>query len=358
MTKSNRIPSAGAAGGTPAPRPARPVRVGLFGCGSFGRHHARVYAQSANAHLAGIHDRDPAAARAVAAEYGVPVYDDPRRLAADIQAASVAVPTASHAAVVLQLLRQGCDVLVEKPIASTLAEADEMALAAERGGRILQVGHLERFNPAVRLVRPRITQPLFFEVHRLSLFSPRSLDVDVLLDLMIHDLDIVLSFLSGPATAPEIEDLRAVGLPVLSRKADIANVRAAFSNGCVANFTASRVSTERVRKLRLFQPGEYISLDYSRQDAHVFSLAAGGPVGTPAPRGGALAAGTSAPAITASHLTAPPAEPLAEEIEAFLASVRTRQAPECGAAQARAALAAALRASQAMARHARRLGLG
>lgn len=331
--------------------PTAPVRVGLFGCGSFGRHHARVYAQSANARLIGIHDRNPAAARAVAAEFGVPVFDDPRRLAAEIQAASVAVPTAFHAAVALELLRQGCDVLVEKPIASTMAEADEIARAAERGGRILQVGHLERFNPAVRLVRPRITQPLFFEVHRLSLFSPRSLDVDVLLDLMIHDLDIVLSFMSGRQTtqgeSPEIEDLRAVGLPVLSPKADIANVRAAFSNGCVANFTASRVSTERIRKLRLFQPGEYISLDYTRQDAHVFSLATA-PGGSPA--------GPS-PSIIPSHLTAPPAEPLAEEIEAFLACVRTRQPPECGAAQARAALAAALRASHAMQRHAQRLGL-
>lgn len=327
-------------------RKTEPVRVGLFGCGSFGRHHARVYAQSPHAHLVGIHDRDPAAARGVAAEYGVPVYDDPERLAAEIEAASVAVPTAFHAEVATGILRQGCDVLVEKPIAPTLAEADEIALAAEEHGRILQVGHLERFNPAVRLIRPRITAPLFFEVHRLSLFSPRSLDVDVLLDLMIHDLDIVLSFLAIPGSPVEIEELRAVGLPVLSRKADIANVRVAFTNGCVANFTASRVSTERVRKLRLFQPGEYISLDYTRQDAHVFAL-------SPAPRPPA-----AAPAIMPRHLTTAPSEPLAEEIEAFLASVRTRQPPECGAAQARAALAAALKAGQAMARHARRLGLG
>ncbi len=331
---------------------AAPVRVGLFGCGSFGRHHARIYAQSPRAHLVGIHDRNPAAARALAAEYGVPVYDDPHRLAAAIQAASIAVPTAFHAPLAIDLLRRGCDVLVEKPIAPTLAAADAMLAAAQASGRILQVGHLERFNHAVRLVRPRLTQPLFFEVHRLSLFSPRSLDVDVLLDLMIHDLDIVLSFLSARGPAAEIEDLRAVGLPVLSRKADIANVRLGFANGCVANLTASRISTERVRKLRLFQPGEYISLDYTRQDAHVFSL-----VGQAAPPAtGTLAAGT--PTIVPCHLTAPPTEPLAAELDAFLSSVRTRQPPECGGAEARAALAAALRASQALARHADRLGLG
>ncbi|MGH9533497.1 MAG: Gfo/Idh/MocA family protein [Terriglobales bacterium] len=338
----------------PPGAPPAPVRVGLFGCGSFGRHHARVYAQSPRAHLVGIHDRDSAAARAVAAAHGVPVFDDPAALAAEIEAASVAVPTAFHAALTLDLLRQGKDVLVEKPIAASLAEADAMTAAAAAAGRILQVGHLERFNPAVRLVRPRITRPLFFEVHRLSLFSPRSLDVDVLLDLMIHDLDIVLSFLSLGGAAPEIEDVRAVGLPVLSRKEDIANVRLGFANGCVANFTASRVSTEKVRKLRLFQPGEYVSLDYTRQDAHVFALAGAGasPASGPADIRSAMAA------IIPSHLTAPPAEPLAVEIEAFLAGVRSRQPPECGGAEGRAALAAALRAGQAIARHARRVGLG
>lgn len=327
----------------PPPSGFVPVRVGVFGCGSFGRHHARVYAQSPRAHLVGIHDRDPAAARATAAAHGVPVFDDPARLAAAIEAASVAVPTAFHAPVTIELLGQGKDVLVEKPIAATLADADAMRQAAERSGRILQVGHLERFNPAVRLVRPRITQPLFFEVHRLSLFSPRSLDVDVLLDLMIHDLDIVLAFLALNGPAPEIEDLRAVGLPVLSGKADIANVRVEFTSGCVANFTASRVSTEKVRKLRLFQPGEYISLDYSRQDAHVFRLEGRG---SDAP-----------PAVLPAHLTAAPVEPLAAELDSFLASVRSRQAPECGAAEASAALATALRAGQAIVRHARRLGL-
>jgi len=182
-----------------------------------------------------------------------------------VQAASVAVPTSEHLAVARPLLEAGLDLLIEKPLSSTLAEADELiALAAEKH-RIVQVGHVERFNPAVRATVPLLTRPMFFEVHRLSMFSPRALDVDVVLDLMIHDLDIVLSFVRSP-----VRELRAVGLPILSDKVDIANVRLEFETGCVANFTASRVSTEQVRKLRFFQPHQYISLDYSRRD--VFSL--------------------------------------------------------------------------------------
>jgi len=164
-------------------------------------------------------------------------------------------------------MEAGVDVLIEKPLATSLAEADELIRMAERLGRIVQVGHLERFNPAVRAAVPVITRPMFFEVHRLSVFTPRSLDVDVVLDLMIHDLDIVLSFANSP-----IKEVRAVGLPILSGKADIANVRLEFESGCVANFTASRVSTERVRKLRFFQPKQYVSLDYGRQDVLVFTV--------------------------------------------------------------------------------------
>ena len=173
----------------------------------------------------------------------------------EVQAASVAVPTVQHLAITRALMEAGVDVLVEKPLASSLAEADDLIHLAKRLGRIGQVGHLERFNPAVRAAAPLITQPMFFEVHRLSIFTPRSLDVDVVLDLMIHDLDIVLSMVKSP-----VKEIRAVGLPILSGKTDIANVRMEFESGCVANFTASRVSTERVRKLRLFQPRQYVSL--------------------------------------------------------------------------------------------------
>src|SRR6185312_9107586 len=243
----------------------------------------------------------------------------------------------AHEEVAVRLMAAVVDVLVEKPIAPSLEAADRMIAAAREHGRIFMVGHLERFNPAVRLVRPRLTRPLFFEVHRLSMFTPRSLDVDVLLDLMIHDLDIVLSFVHSPLT-----DLQAVGLAVLTSYVDIANVRLSFANGCVANLTASRVSTERVRKLRFFQPGEYISIDYARRDARVFSVAqhAYGP-----------------PAIENQHLTGDDREPLAEELTAFLYGVRRRMPPEAGGAEARAALAAALRAAATIQEHFKKLAL-
>ena len=184
-----------------------------------------------------------------------------------LDAASVAVPTVHHHAVARQLLAAGVDCLVEKPLAATLAEADELIGLAEKHGRILQVGHLERFNPAVLAIEPKLTRPMFFEAHRLSVFTPRSLDVDVVLDLMIHDLDIVLTFARSP-----VREVRAVGLPVLSPKVDIANVRVEFESGCVANFTASRVSTERVRKLRFFEPRQYVSIDYARRDVLVIGI--------------------------------------------------------------------------------------
>ena len=226
-------------------------------------------------------DRDRARAEAVAAEFGARAYTDLDALLAKekIDAATVAVPTIAHLAVARTLLEAGVDVLVEKPLAADLAEADTLIGLARKHGRIAQAGHLERFNPAVRAVLPHVTLPMFFEVHRLSVFTPRSLDVDVVMDLMIHDLDVVLSLVNSP-----LRDLRAVGLPVLTPKVDIANVRVEFESGCVANFTASRVSTERVRKLRFFQPRQYVSLDYSRRDVVYADRQTGG-------RGLALAAG-------------------------------------------------------------------
>ena len=214
--------------------------------------------------LVGVVDPDTARADAVAQEFGCRSFGSIDQLItthSEVQAASVAVPTIYHLGAAKQLMEAGIDVLIEKPLAISLAEVDELIRVAKQLGRIGQVGHLERFNPAVRATLPVITRPMFFEVHRLSVFTPRSLDVDVVLDLMIHDLDIVLSFVNS-----QVREIRAVGLPILSGKVDIANVRLEFESGCVANFTASRVSTERVRKLRFFQPKQYVSLDYGRQD--------------------------------------------------------------------------------------------
>src|ERR1700693_4654149 len=185
----------------------------------------------------------------------------------ELHAASVAAPTVHHLQVARELMKAGVDVLIEKPLVATLQEAEELVTLAAKHKRIAQVGHLERFNPAVRATIPLLTKPMFFEVHRLSVFTPRSLDVDVVLDLMIHDLDIVLAFAKSP-----IKEVRAAGLPILSGKVGIANVRLELESGCIANFTASRVSNERVRKLRFFQPRQYVSLDYGRQEVLVFTV--------------------------------------------------------------------------------------
>src|SRR5664279_4135889 len=251
------------------------LRVGVVGAGAFGRNHARVYRDlaadpSQNVQFAGIADLDYARAQAIAREFHTQAFHSIDELiTAGVTAASVAVPTVSHLAAARTLMQNGVDVLIEKPLATTVAEADELIELASQHGRIAQAGHLERFNPAVRATAPLITQPMFFEVHRLSVFTPRSLDVDVILDLMIHDLDVVLSFAKSP-----VKEIRAVGLPILSKNVDIANVRMEFESGCVANFTASRVSTERIRKLRFFQPHQYISLDFARQDLLLIDVTA------------------------------------------------------------------------------------
>ena len=251
--------------------------------------------------MIGIVDTDRARAAGVASEFGCAVFDTLAELAGKVDAAIVAVPTSAHAEVGCQLLEQGVNVLVEKPIASDLASAQALIDCAARKGRILRVGHLERFNPAVIALKKIVRMPLFFEIHRLSLFSPRSLDIDVVLDLMIHDLDIVLDLVG---TRPD--EIRAAGLSILSDKVDIANVRLAFPGGCVANLTASRVSTERVRKLRLFQPHQYISLDYQKQDGAVFSVSGNQQIGF-------------------QSLAVAKDEPLKLEIEAFLDAVATHQ---------------------------------
>jgi predicted dehydrogenase len=228
--------------------------VAVIGVGAFGRNHARVYhelsKQDESVRLVGVVDSNISRADAVAREFGCRSFGSIEQLLGthnEVQAASVAVPTTLHREVAGELMRAGIDVLIEKPATVSVREAGELIQISEQFGRVAQVGHLERFNPAVRATQPLVTRPMFFEVHRLSVFTSRSLDVDVVLDLMIHDLDVVLSFVHSA-----VREIRAVGLPILSGKVDIANVRIEFDSGCVANFTASRVSTERVRKLSWF----------------------------------------------------------------------------------------------------------
>jgi len=278
--------------------------------------------------LAAVVDPDVSSADAIAREYGARAFGSVGQFISargEVQAASIAVPTKQHVEVASALMAAGIDVLIEKPLAASLAEADDLIRSAQRLRQVCQVGHLERFNPAVRATVSLVTHPLFFEVHRLSVFTPRSLDVDVVLDLMIHDLDIVLSFVDSP-----VKEIRAVGLPILSGKVDIANVRMEFDSGCVANFTASRVSTERVRKLRFFQPKQYISVDYGRQDVLVFSV--GNESGTPSVN---PQINVAKPAIIAE-------EPLRAELKSFLDSVRQRSKPLVSLDDGRRALAVAL----------------
>jgi predicted dehydrogenase len=324
-----------------------PIPVAVIGVGAFGRNHARVYHQLARelntVELVGVADENPARADAVAKEFGCRAFGSIEQLVStniNVKAASVAVPTVHHLAAARQLMQAGIDVLIEKPLAPTLAEADELIDVAKKSGRIAQVGHLERFNPAVRATVPLVTRPMFFEIHRLSIFTPRSLDVDVVLDLMIHDLDAVLSFVNSP-----IREIRAAGLPILSNKVDIANARIEFESGCIANFTASRVSTERVRKLRFFQPRQYISIDYGRQDVLVFTV--GSDEGVP----------SANPEIKMSKPQITPEEPLHAEIRAFLHSVRTREKPVVPLEDGRRALAVALEVLEQIEAHHGRLNL-
>ncbi len=321
----------------------------MIGVGAFGRNHARVYRQlqqAGSVRLVGVVDPDTERADAIASEFGCKAFGSVEQMLtthSEVQAASVAVPTVLHVEVARTLMEAGVDVLIEKPVAATLAEADELLRVALEHKRVAQVGHLERFNPAVRATLPLINRPMFFEVHRLSVFSPRALDVDVVLDLMIHDLDVVLAFVKSG-----VKEIRAVGLPILSDKVDIANVRVEFESGCVANFTASRVSTERVRKLRFFQPGQYISIDYGRQDVLVFSVGD--------------SSGSSHPSVNPQiSMSKPPItaeEPLLAEIKAFLQSVRERSRPVVSLKDGMRALELGLAILEEIAGHAGRIGVG
>jgi predicted dehydrogenase len=333
------------------------IRVAVVGVGSFGKNHARVYhelqQQGQGVELVAVVDANLAQAESVAAQFGCKALAGVEELFGQVDAASVAVPTVHHLSVGAALMVAGIDVLIEKPVASTLDEADELVRLAAAYQRVVQVGHLERFNPAVRATAPLITRPMFFEVHRLSVFTPRSLDVDVVLDLMVHDIDVILSFVKSPIT-----DLRAVGLPVVTSKVDIANVRMEFASGCVANLTASRISTERVRKLRFFQPREYISVDYGRQDVLQFRVTAEERFSLDhllAMAGEAAA--SPIPGVTVNRPAVEAEEPLHAELKAFLQAVRQRSRPVVSLEDGRAALAAGLSILSAIHEHSQRAGV-
>jgi predicted dehydrogenase len=303
--------------------------------------------------LAAVVDQDAAQAQAVAAQFGCSAYTSVEELFGRVEAASVAVPTVHHRDVAAALMAAGIDVLIEKPLASTLDEADDLISLAKANQRVVQVGHLERFNPAVKATLPLITRPMFFEVHRLSVFSPRSLDVDVVLDLMIHDIDVVLSLVNSP-----LRELHAVGLPVVTSKVDIANVRMEFESGCVANLTASRISTERVRKLRFFQPKEYVSIDYGRQD--VFQIRVTQDEKLPLHSLMAFAEAPSNLPIPGVALNRPPVqaeEPLHAELKSFVEAVRKRSRPVVALEDGRRALSTALNILSAIEEHTRRAKL-
>ncbi|MGB7433878.1 MAG: Gfo/Idh/MocA family oxidoreductase [Candidatus Acidiferrum sp.] len=312
----------------------RIIHVAVVGCGEFGRNHVRAYREMDTVQLAGIFDQDAERAAKIAQEFQTRAFSSLAELRGVADAASVAVPTTVHSEVGCALMDMGIDVLVEKPMAQTVAEADALIATAKGRGRILQVGHVERFNPAVLAVEPVVKRPLFFEVHRLGVFTPRSLDVDVIYDVMIHDLDILLALMKEP-----VEELRAVGIPVLTDKVDIAHARLEFAGGAVANVTASRVSTERVRKMRFFQEREYISLDYARRDA----LRVG--VKRPGPQ----------PEFGFEKLPAPDVEPLRAELEAFVQAVRTRIPSKTDGAAGRAALELASRVMESIHEHSARV---
>ncbi len=307
---------------------ASSLRVAAIGVGHLGRHHARLLGSLEGATLVGVVDAKPDRAREIAAACGARAVDSPADLLGQVDAVSIAVPTESHLEVALPFLERGIPVLVEKPLARDLAEADRMIAAAARAGTILAVGHTERHNPAVALAATRLANPRFVEVHRLGTFPERSLDIDVVFDLMIHDLDVVLSLVPG-----EVDAVEAVGVPVLTGRVDIANARLRFANGCIANITASRISRDRVRKIRFFQPDAYLSIDYAAQEVEMYRLVRG--EGRPQIEGGKL---------EVAH-----EEPLRRELADFLDAVRHGRRPLVDGADGRRAIVLAQRITERMA---------
>jgi predicted dehydrogenase len=301
----------------------KPVRMGVVGVGYVGQHHARIYSELPGADLVGLVDIDEPRLREVGARHPTLLFRDYRELFGRVDAVSVAVPTLWHYPIAKQFLQLGVDVLVEKPIAQSLTQADELVQIAKTDGRIFQVGHIERFNGAVKALEGIVTSPGFIESHRLGPFAARNTDVDVVLDLMIHDIDIILNLVKSPITA-----VSAVGVPVISDRVDIANARLQFASGCVANLTASRVSVERVRRIRIFQRDVFISLDYSQQEIAIYHRVAASDSGAP----------EGAPRIVKEDIAIDKAEPLRAELESFVECVRNRRRPVVSGEEGRDAL--------------------
>jgi predicted dehydrogenase len=318
----------------------KPVRVGVWGAGAWGEKHARVYHDLEEASFVGTLDHHPGRGAEVAARYGGRTFEDPQAFLRECEAVSVAVPTVAHREAAEQSLGAGCHVLVEKPMAPTVADALAMERAADRAGVQLQVGHVERFNPALLAARAHVRSPKFIEAHRLALFQPRSLDIDVVFDLMIHDIDLVLDSVGSP-----LEHLSAVGVAVLSQNEDIANARLEFADGCVANLTASRVSQDRLRRIRYFQPDSYLSIDLFKKSCEYLRVKA--PAGAV---GGMAALGS---AFSREALEVADGEPLALELRAFLRSLRGDGPGAATAAAGREALRVAEQVRDAMKRRAK-----
>ena len=305
------------------------MKTAVIGVGHLGRHHARILASMPGVSLAGVVDVNRERAAKVAGEYGTRAFGNISEIAGGLDAVVIAVPTESHAAIALPLLESGVHTLVEKPVTQTVQEADTLIAAARRAGVVLAVGHSERFNPAVAAARPHIKDPRFIEVHRLGTRPERSLDIDVVLDLMIHDLDLILSMVNS-----DVERVEAVGVPVLTPRVDIANARVRFKNGCIANLTASRISRESVRKIRFFQRDAYVSIDTAARDVEMWSVV---------PQPGA------APKIDGGKVSVRADEPLKVELEDFIGAVRDRRPPAVTGEAGRAALALAVRIVELMA---------
>ncbi len=319
------------------------LRTAVIGVGHLGKQHARLHAALAAegvCEFAAVCDIDEARAHEVAAERNAESATDWKTLIGKVDAVSLAVPTESHCEIACALLEAGVHVLVEKPIARTLAEADRMIAAAAKSGAILQVGHAERFNPALLALRPHVTNPVYFEIHRVGQFTARSLDIDVVLDLMIHDLDIV-QWLVGETV--EVTELHAVGIPILTNKVDAANARLEFASGAVANITASRVGTEKIRKMRFFQPRDYVVIDYATNYAAISNLA---PTNN-----------SPWPGVNTKVLEIKDVEPLRAEIESFLRSISKREPSSVPGEDGRRALALALRTLQQVEAHTARSGV-
>jgi predicted dehydrogenase len=303
-----------------------PLRVGVVGVGHLGRHHARLLSDLAGARLVAVVDLQIDRARAAAAAAGARALTDAREIAGDVDAVTIAVPTADHLAVARPFLERGVHLLVEKPMTATLADADELIALAASSGAVLAVGHTERFNPAVQAALPILRQPRFIEVHRLSGFPERSLDIDVVFDVMIHDLDVLLA-----VDRTEVVSVEAIGVPVLTPKIDIANARIRFASGCVANVTASRISRDKVRKVRFFQPDMYVSIDYGAQELDVWRLV---------PRAG------ERPSIEGGRVEVARDEPLRRELDDFVDAIRTGRPPLVTGDDGRRALALATRVAE------------